>query len=203
MTGSPCRRSTTRSRRRPRSRPRSTRPGTVLVSGRLLAEIASRLPNAPVQFSTEDGKIVVSCGSARFTLLSMPVEEYPTLPQVAERSPGVLPAEDFADRRRPGRRRRIPRRCHPGDHRRAARGRREQPRRSSPPTATGSRCARSTGMPATAIGRGIDRAGSGAHPAEIGKTFGHSGTDRGVDHEHATTASSSPSAPTRRPSPRC
>lgn len=69
--------------------------GTALVSGRLLADIASRLPNAPVQFSTDDGKIVVSCGSARFTLLSMPVEEYPTLPQVTERT-GVLPADDFA-----------------------------------------------------------------------------------------------------------
>jgi DNA polymerase III subunit beta len=70
-------------------------PGTALVSGRLLADIASRLPNAPVQFSTDEGKIVVSCGSARFTLLSMPVEEYPTLPQIDERT-GVLPAEDFA-----------------------------------------------------------------------------------------------------------
>jgi len=70
--------------------------GTALVSGRLLADIASRLPAAPVQFSTEDGKIAVSCGSARFTLLSMPVEEYPTLPEVADRT-GVLPAEDFAE----------------------------------------------------------------------------------------------------------
>ncbi len=69
--------------------------GTALVSGRLLADIASRLPNAPVQFSTDEGKIVVSCGSARFTLLSMPVEEYPTLPQITERT-GVLPADDFA-----------------------------------------------------------------------------------------------------------
>jgi DNA polymerase-3 subunit beta len=70
-------------------------PGTALVSGRLLADIASRLPNAPVVFSTEDGKIAVSCGSAKFTLLSMPVEEYPTLPEVDERT-GVLPADDFA-----------------------------------------------------------------------------------------------------------
>jgi DNA polymerase-3 subunit beta len=69
--------------------------GTALVSGRLLAEIASRLPNAPVQFSTVDGKIAVACGSVRFTLLSMPVEEYPTLPQVTERT-GVLPADEFA-----------------------------------------------------------------------------------------------------------
>jgi DNA polymerase III subunit beta len=71
-------------------------PGTALVSGRLLADIASRLPNAPVQFSTDEGKIGVRCGSATFTLLSMPVEEYPTLPQVDDRT-GVVPAEDFAD----------------------------------------------------------------------------------------------------------
>ena len=69
--------------------------GTALVSGRLLADIASRLPNAPVVFETIDGKIQVSCGSARFTLLSMPVEEYPTLPQIDEQT-GVLPAEEFA-----------------------------------------------------------------------------------------------------------
>jgi DNA polymerase III subunit beta len=71
-------------------------PGRVLVSGRLLAEIASRLPNAPVVFSTEESRITVSCGSAHFTLLSMPVEEYPTLPQVSESS-GSLPAEAFAN----------------------------------------------------------------------------------------------------------
>jgi len=70
-------------------------PGTALVSGRLLADIASRLPNAPVVFETIEGKIQVSCGSARFTLLSMPVEEYPTLPQVDDQT-GVLPAEEFA-----------------------------------------------------------------------------------------------------------
>jgi DNA polymerase III subunit beta len=70
--------------------------GRVLVSGRLLAEIASRLPSAPVVFSTEESRITVSCGSAHFTLLSMPVEEYPTLPQIAESS-GSLPAEAFAN----------------------------------------------------------------------------------------------------------
>ena len=69
--------------------------GKILVSGRLLAEIASRLPNAPVHFSTEEGRISVTCGPAKFTLLSMPVEEYPTLPQIAAQS-GLLPAEDFA-----------------------------------------------------------------------------------------------------------
>ncbi|ONI60947.1 DNA polymerase III subunit beta [Okibacterium fritillariae] len=69
--------------------------GTVLVSGRLLADIANRLPNAPVQFSTDENRILVSCGSANFTLLSMPVEEYPSVPQVDEQS-GLVPAEEFA-----------------------------------------------------------------------------------------------------------
>lgn len=69
--------------------------GVILVSGRLLSDIANRLPNAPVRFTTEDSRIIVSCGSAKFTLLSMPVEEYPTLPQVGAES-GLLPAEQFA-----------------------------------------------------------------------------------------------------------
>lgn len=70
-------------------------PGRVLVSGRLLADIASRLPSAPVTFSTDEGRITVACGAGHFTLLSMPVEEYPTLPQVSDKA-GVLRAEDFA-----------------------------------------------------------------------------------------------------------
>lgn len=73
-----------------------TEDGTVLVSGRLLAEIASRLPAAPVEFSTDNGKIAVRCGSARFTLSSMPVEEYPSLP-VVDGASGVLPGDAFAD----------------------------------------------------------------------------------------------------------
>ncbi|MGL4340292.1 MAG: DNA polymerase III subunit beta [Rhodoglobus sp.] len=70
-------------------------PGRVLVSGRLLADIASRLPNAPVNFSTKEGKITVSCGAGNFTLLSMPVEEYPTLPELSDKR-GSLFAEDFS-----------------------------------------------------------------------------------------------------------
>jgi DNA polymerase III subunit beta len=70
-------------------------PGTVLVSGRLLAEIAGRLPNAPVRVTTDESRISVTCGSASFTLLSMPVEEYPSIPEIGMES-GVVPAEEFA-----------------------------------------------------------------------------------------------------------
>ncbi|GAB3615546.1 DNA polymerase III subunit beta [Okibacterium endophyticum] len=69
--------------------------GTILVSGRLLADIASRLPSAPVQFTTDDNRILVTCGSAKFTLLSMPVEEYPSVPVVSGQT-GLVPADEFA-----------------------------------------------------------------------------------------------------------
>ena len=70
-------------------------PGTILVHGRLLSEIASRLPNAPIQIAVDDEGILLTCGSARFTLASMPVQEYPAIPEVSGES-GVVPAEDFA-----------------------------------------------------------------------------------------------------------
>ena len=70
-------------------------PGRVLVSGRLLADIANRLPNVPVEVSTQDNRVSVSAGSARFTLLSMPVAEYPSLPAVGEPT-GVVPAGVFS-----------------------------------------------------------------------------------------------------------
>jgi DNA polymerase-3 subunit beta len=71
-------------------------PGTILVHGRLLSEIASRLPNAPIEIAVdEDGGILLTCGSARFTLASMPVQEYPAIPEVSGES-GLVPSEDFA-----------------------------------------------------------------------------------------------------------
>jgi DNA polymerase-3 subunit beta len=70
--------------------------GRVLVSGRLLSEIASKLPNAPVEFSTDCSKVVVSCGSTKFSLLTMPVEEYPTLPEIPAIS-GTITGEAFAN----------------------------------------------------------------------------------------------------------
>src|SRR5665647_667259 len=55
-------------------------PGTVLVSGRLLAEISRALPAKPVDVVLEGTKVTVTCGASRFTLLTMPVEDYPALP---------------------------------------------------------------------------------------------------------------------------
>ncbi len=57
-------------------------PGSVLVLGRLLAEISRSLPNKPIDVSVEGSKVEVRCGSARFTLSAMPTGEYPELPQM-------------------------------------------------------------------------------------------------------------------------
>ncbi|WP_455352955.1 DNA polymerase III subunit beta [Streptomyces sp. SYSU K217416] len=69
--------------------------GTVLVSGRLLADICRALPNRPVEISTDGVRAVVVCGSSRFTLHTLPVEEYPTLPEMPTAT-GTVPGEVFA-----------------------------------------------------------------------------------------------------------
>lgn len=60
--------------------------GEVLVSGRLLREIANALPHKPVEFTLEGSKVSVTCGASRFTLATMPVDQYPSLPELPEQS---------------------------------------------------------------------------------------------------------------------
>ena len=69
--------------------------GSALVSGRLLAEISRSLPARPVQIVSEGGKAVLSCGSATFTLLTMPEEEYPALPEMPQAA-GSVGSDAFA-----------------------------------------------------------------------------------------------------------
>ena len=69
--------------------------GTVLVSGRLLADICRALPNRPVEISSDGVRVTVVCGSSRFTLHTLPVEEYPALPQMPTAT-GTVPGEVFA-----------------------------------------------------------------------------------------------------------
>src|SRR5690554_5091343 len=70
--------------------------GTALVSGRLLADIARSLPNRPVDLTSDGTKVVITCGSARFTLLTLPIDEYPALPQLPASS-GVVDGDAFAE----------------------------------------------------------------------------------------------------------
>jgi DNA polymerase III subunit beta len=56
-------------------------PGTALVPGRLLAEIARSLPPQLVEVSSSADMVRLACGSAEFELVSLPAEEYPGLPE--------------------------------------------------------------------------------------------------------------------------
>jgi len=69
--------------------------GKVLVPGRLLAEISRSLPAKPISFVLEGSRVLVSAGSAKFTLPTLPLSEYPTLPELPAAS-GSLNSDSFA-----------------------------------------------------------------------------------------------------------
>jgi DNA polymerase III subunit beta len=69
--------------------------GTALVSGRLLVDISRSLPPHPVDVAVEGARLTIVCGSARFTLPTMPVEDYPKLPQMPTTA-GTVDAGAFA-----------------------------------------------------------------------------------------------------------
>lgn len=71
-------------------------PGTCLVSGRLLADIARALPGAPVQLESEGTRVAITCGRSSFTLPTLPVEDYPQLPAMPTTS-GVIAGRTFAE----------------------------------------------------------------------------------------------------------
>ena len=56
-------------------------PGTVLVPGRLLAEITRSLPAHPVEVDDADD-VTLTCGPAAFSLVTLPIAEYPRLPEL-------------------------------------------------------------------------------------------------------------------------
>lgn len=60
-------------------------PGTVLVSGRLLADVAAAMPAGPVDLVTDDREITLTSPGTAFTLPTMEHRDYPALPK----SPGA------------------------------------------------------------------------------------------------------------------
>ncbi len=71
-------------------------PGQVLVSGKLLADITRALPNKPVDVVLDGTRVLIQCGSAKFSLPTMPVEDYPQLPELPQQT-GALSGDLFAE----------------------------------------------------------------------------------------------------------
>jgi len=71
-------------------------PGRVLVPGRLLSDIVRSLPPQHVDLRLEGGRVVLTCGPARFTLPTMQVEDYPSLPSLPSTA-GTVDSDAFAE----------------------------------------------------------------------------------------------------------
>ncbi|WP_377325961.1 DNA polymerase III subunit beta [Pimelobacter simplex] len=69
--------------------------GKALVSGRLLADICRSLPNKPVELTLDGARVSLTCGSSRFSLQTMPVEDYPSIPEMPAAT-GTVPSDAFA-----------------------------------------------------------------------------------------------------------
>lgn len=69
--------------------------GAILVPGRLLAEITRSLAPQPIDLATDGSRVVLSCGSSRFTLPTLPLDEYPTLPSMPQVT-GTVGSDAFA-----------------------------------------------------------------------------------------------------------
>ncbi len=70
-------------------------PGTVLVPGRLLAEITARLPRQPAGLAAGEHALTVTCGSTRYRLHLLPLADYPALPELPAAA-GYANAGEFA-----------------------------------------------------------------------------------------------------------
>ena len=57
-------------------------PGIALVPGRLLAEIVKSLPPAEIEVASAADMLMLTCGSAEFALVSLPLDDYPKLPEL-------------------------------------------------------------------------------------------------------------------------
>jgi DNA polymerase III subunit beta len=71
-----------------------SQPGTALVPGRLLAEITRSLPGHPVEVDDADD-VTLTCGPASFSLVTLPIADYPRLPELP-RLAGTVDGSVFA-----------------------------------------------------------------------------------------------------------
>ena len=69
--------------------------GTVVVLGKLLADIAKALPQGTISLETTNSRLSISGGKSKFSLQLMPYEDYPALPEVPQ-DLGQVDADTFS-----------------------------------------------------------------------------------------------------------
>ncbi len=65
--------------------------GAVAVPAGILSDVVSKLPDAPVTLEMQDGKVTVRSGKSDYTILSLPAEDFPVVPEVSEGTDLTLP----------------------------------------------------------------------------------------------------------------
>jgi DNA polymerase III subunit beta len=73
-------------------------PGSLVLPGRLLVEVARSLPDGPVSLALREAErdIELSAGSSRFHLRTLPADDFPRFPE-SEGEPVELPAAPLRD----------------------------------------------------------------------------------------------------------
>ena len=70
--------------------------GAVTCPARLMGEIVSKLPPGRVELETlAEGRMLLSCGTSKFELSTLPAEEFPSLPSMDETSSAQLPQDSL------------------------------------------------------------------------------------------------------------
>ncbi|HEX8832913.1 MAG TPA: DNA polymerase III subunit beta [Abditibacteriaceae bacterium] len=65
--------------------------GAVAVPAGVLSDVVSKLPDAPVSIEMQDGKVTVRSGKSDYTILSLPAEDFPVVPEVSDGTNLTLP----------------------------------------------------------------------------------------------------------------
>jgi DNA polymerase III subunit beta len=75
---------------------RVVEPGSMTAPARLLVEMLASLPDADVALSSDEtDTVVLSCGASQFTIMGLPPEDFPLLPEVVEDTQLSIDAEQM------------------------------------------------------------------------------------------------------------
>lgn len=74
------------------------RDGAALVQGKLLRDVAARLPSDAVNVSLDSDRLTITCARAKYTLRMMQIEDFPKIPEPTEQAGQVVVnAKAFSD----------------------------------------------------------------------------------------------------------
>lgn len=74
------------------------RDGSALVQGKLLRDVASRLPSDAVNVTVDSDRLEITCARAKYTLRMMQIEDFPQIPTPTDQAGQVvLNAKAFSD----------------------------------------------------------------------------------------------------------